>query len=419
MDERGNSAASSKVEGGEGRARVRAGGPGWLVAAAFIGPGTVTTATVAGASFGTALLWALLFATLAAMILQEMSARLGLVTGKGLGEAIRSRFENRGTRIAAVALVIGAIAIGNAAYQTGNLLGGSLGLAGLWGGHQSLWVLLIGGAAFLLLWTGSYRLLERVMVLLVALMSVTFLGTMVTVLPPLPELLSSLVVPSLPPGSLLTVIGLVGTTVVPYNLFLHASAVGEKWDGVKNLPQARMNLVLSIGLGGAVSMAILLTSAGTIFGTGEDVRNAAGMAAQLEPLLGGWARTFFALGLFAAGMTSAITAPLAAAYATAGAIGWERDLSSPRLRAVWGAVLGVGIVFALTVGSPVPAILFAQAANGILLPAVAVFLLLVMNDERRMGRWRNRLATNLLGGVTLLVALLLGGRGILKALGIL
>ena len=254
---------------------------GWW-RAAFIGPGTVTTATVAGASFGTALLWALLFATLAAMILQEMSARLGLVTGKGLGEAIRSRFENRGTRIAAVALVIGAIAIGNAAYQTGNLLGGSLGLAGLWGGHQSLWVLLIGGAAFLLLWTGSYRLLERVMVLLVALMSVTFLGTMVTVLPPLPELLSSLVVPSLPPGSLLTVIGLVGTTVVPYNLFLHASAVGEKWDGVKNLPQARMNLVLSIGLGGAVSMAILLTSAGTIFGTGEDVRNAAGMAAQLE-----------------------------------------------------------------------------------------------------------------------------------------
>jgi Mn2+/Fe2+ NRAMP family transporter len=217
-----------------------------------------------------------------------------------------------------------------------------------------------------------------------------------------------------------------GTTVVPYNLFLHAGAASQRWQGVEDLPSARRDLVLSIAIGGAVSMAILLTAAGTLgaaasAGTsdgGAPITSAAQMAQALEPLLGKWAPLAFSVGLFAAGITSSITAPLAAAWATAGALGWPLDLRDRRLRIVWGGIVGVGVALALIGLRPVPAILFAQAANGILLPAVAIFLLLAANDSRLMGDNANGLGSNLIGGAVVLVALLLGARLLLGALGL-
>lgn len=395
------------------------GGPGWLVAAAFIGPGTVTTATVAGARFGTALLWALVFSTLATIVLQEMSARLGLVSGGGLGEAIRRRFPSGLPKVLAAALVVSAIGIGNAAYQTGNLLGAGLGLEGALGGEVRVWAGGVAAAAGVLLWVGSYRVLQRVLVGMVAVMSVGFLVTALAVLPPLRELARGILVPSLPPGALLLALGLVGTTVVPYNLFLHATAVRERWNGEEDLPAVRRDLVLSIAVGGAVSGAILLTAAGTLAGAGGTVASAADMARALEPVLGWWGRVLFAVGLFAAGMTSSVTAPMAAGWAVAGALGWRAGMRAPGVRAVQFTVLGVGAAFALAGVRPVPAILFAQAANGVLLPAVAVFLLLAVNDARSMGERRNRLASNLLGGAVVVVTLVLGARGVLQALGVL
>lgn len=397
-------------------------GPGAVVAAAFIGPGTVTTATLAGAGFGYTLLWALTFSLLATLVLQEMAARLGLVTGSGLGEAVRRRFEGPASRLLAVSLVIGAIALGNAAYETGNLLGAALGAEAVWGGAPRLWAVGAGLAAYLLLRTGSYPAVERVLIGLVGVMSLAFLATAVLIRPPLVPLLRGLFVPTVPGGAgVLYVAGLVGTTVVPYNLFLHASAVGEKWRGAEDLPAARLDLGVSIVLGAVVSMAIVATSAamnaaGSAAGA-PPIASAADMAVQLEPLLGGWARAFFAAGLLAAGLTSAITAPLAAAYATAGALGWPRDLGDRRLRLVWMGVLAAGIVFAGLGVRPVPAILFAQVANGVLLPAIAVFLLLAVNDRRWMGERVNGPLMNLAGGVVVLVALALGLRALWSALG--
>ncbi|MDX1624178.1 MAG: Nramp family divalent metal transporter [Gemmatimonadota bacterium] len=394
-------------------------GPGWIVAAAFIGPGTVTTATVAGARFGTALLWALAFSAVATAALQEMAARLGLVTGSGLGEAVRARFAEGAARWIAAGLVVAAIGAGNAAYQTGNLLGAALGLEGLAGGPPRLWALAISAIAFGLLWSGSYRALERILMGMVATMGIVFLATAAAVAPSPAAILEGLALPSLPSEATLTAIALVGTTVVPYNLFLHAAAVTEKWKGVADLPSARLDLVVSIALGTVVGMAIVVTSAGTIHGTGPAVESAADMAAQLEPTLGRWAGAFFALGLFAAGLTSAITAPLAAAWAVAGALGWRRELDAPGVRAVWAAVLLVGTAFAAAGARPVPAILFAQAANGILLPGVALFLLVVVNDRGRMGSRANGWAANLLGAGVVVVAAGLGLRALAGALGLL
>ncbi len=203
-------------------------GPGLLVAAAFIGPGTIVTASRAGASYGTALLWAVVFSAVATAVLQEMAARVGLVTRKGLSEAIRGSFSQPVLRFLALGLIAVAITLGNAAYETGNLLGASLGLEILSGISPRLWAIVVAVAAVALLFSGAYRMIQRVLVALVVLMSFVFLVTAILVDPSLGELGRGLV-PSVPDGSLLTIIALIGTTVVPYNLFLHASTVQEKW----------------------------------------------------------------------------------------------------------------------------------------------------------------------------------------------
>jgi Mn2+/Fe2+ NRAMP family transporter len=397
------------------RLRLREIGPGAVVAAAFIGPGTVTTATLAGARYGYALLWAVGFSIIATLVLQEMAARLGLVTGAGLGEAVRIRFHGV-RRVLATGLVFAAIVVGNAAYETGNLLGASLGMNGVMAGDVRFWAVAFASFAAVLLWTGRYRTIERVMVAMVVLMSIVFLATSVVLAPGIVEIARGLFVPRLPDGqaSLLVALGVIGTTVVPYNLFLHAVIVRERWGGAADLPAARADATIAIVLGGVVTAAIVVTSAGVLSQGGGEVAGAADMAAQLEPLLGRWARLFFATGLLAAGLTSSITAPLAAAYAAAGALGWPRDLRDRRLRLVWGTVILTGAAFALTGVRPVPAILFAQVANGLLLPAVAVFLLMAANDQR-MGQWRNGPVANTVGALVVVITMVLGGWAVWRA----
>lgn len=398
-------------------------GPGLLVAAAFIGPGTVTTASVAGAGYGFDLIWAAVFAIVATMILQEMAARLGVVSRSGLGEALRTTFTNPVTGVVVAILVVSAIAVGNAAFQTGNIAGAAVALTTITGVPTQVWAAVVGLVAFGLLFSGVYKFIEFAMIGLVGVMTVVFIVTAVVVQPDLGDLAAGLV-PGIPDGSTIAVIALIGTTVVPYNLFLHASSVREKWGPdiplTRSLPQARTDTYLSVGIGGVITLAIITTAAASLFTQGIAVDNGADMAKQLEPLLGPAAKWFFAIGFFAAGLTSAITAPLAAAFAVSGMLGWRMDLKSWRFRGVWLAVLAIGAVLAVAVGSsPVSAIIFAQTANGLLLPIIAVFLLVVVNRTQVMGEHRNGLGRNLAGGAVVLVATGLGVFNILKGLGIL
>lgn len=403
--------------------RLRSLGPGLLVTAAFIGPGTVTTASVAGASTGYALLWALVFSIFAVIVLQEMSARLGIVSREGLGEALRTTFDNPAIKLLAVLLVVAAIAFGNAAFETGNITGAALGLEALLGLSPQVWAVIVGLGAFALLASGAYRVIERALIAMVVLMSVVFILTAIIVRPSIGDILAGMLAPSIPPGALLTAVALIGTTVVPYNLFLHASSVQEKWpESVPTrqaLAESRFDAAFSIVLGGLITLAIVATAAGAFFERGVAIESADQMAVQLEPLLGPAARYFFAVGLLAAGLTSAITAPLAAAYATSGALGWERNLAGWKFRAVWAAVLIVGTVLAALGTNPVAAIVFAQAANGVLLPIVVFFLLFAMNRANLLGEYRNGLVGNILGGLVLIVATGLGIRLILTAFGVL
>ena len=244
-------------------------GPGPLVAAAFIGPGTVTLCTLAGVNFGYALLWAMALSVIATIVLQEMSARLGIISQKGLSEIIRNEIKTPIFRGSAILLILSAIVIGNAAYEAGNISGSVLGLEALFGnsqiliGHLSLSVfpLVIGAVAFSILYIGNYKFLEKVLVSLVILMSLAFLVTAILTKPDILEVLKGLFVPKYSGESILTVIALVGTTVVPYNLFLHASLVKEKWKHESDLKYARKDTIIAVVLGGIVSMSIIISAA--------------------------------------------------------------------------------------------------------------------------------------------------------------
>ena len=394
-------------------------GPGTLVAAAFIGPGTVTLCTLAGVNFGMNLLWAMLLSIVATIVLQEMAARLGIVSQKGLSEVIREEIKQPFFRQFITILILSAIVVGNASYEAGNISGGILGLETVFGKWSlslgefslNLMSLVIGVIAFILLYVGNYKILEKALVTLVLLMSFSFIITAIVTKPNILEIIKGMFIPRFPDESLWTIIGLIGTTVVPYNLFLHASLVKEKWKTSKDLSIAKKDTVISIVLGGLVSMAIIV-SAASIQST--EISNASDLAKSLEPLYGSFAKYFLALGLFAAGITSAITAPLAAAYVAKGCLSWKDGMKSKRFRAVWIFILAIGVIFSSIGIKPIEIIKFAQVANGMLLPIIAGILLWIMNKKSLLGKFSNSKMQNFIGLIILVVSLFLGLKSILK-----
>ena len=385
-------------------------GPGALVAAGFVGPGTVTTCTVSGASYGYTMLWALLFATVATIIFQEMAARIGIVTQEGLGENIRDRISHPVLKWIAIVIVIIAIFIGNTAYETGNITGGILGIQAVADVPMIPIVIVLGILAFVAMWAGSYKLVEKILTGIVIFMGLVFLITAFASPVDWGAVVAGLFTPTLPEGQagakgILTAVGLIGTTIVPYNLFLHASGAAERFKDPEQVSDARFDCVLSIGLGGIISMAILICAAANMHAAGITVTNGKDMAIALQPLLGNWATVLIGIGLLAAGFSSAITAPLSAAYAVNGVLGWGKTLKDLQFKVVWMIVLVAGCLMAVVLGkSPTELILVAQAANAILLPIMAFFVMYVANGKS-LGKWRNHAFANICGvifiGITL------------------
>ena len=396
-------------------------GPGTLVAAAFIGPGTVTLCTLAGVNFGFNLLWAMLLSIIATIVLQEMAARLGIISQKGLSEVIREELKNPILNQFITILILSAIVVGNASYEAGNISGGILGLETIFGEFKynfgdlsiNFMGIIIGVIAFVLLYIGNYKFLEKALVTLVLLMSFSFVITAVVTRPNILQILKGMFVPRFPDKSLLTIIGLIGTTVVPYNLFLHASLVKERWHKKEDLIFAKKDTFISILLGGLVSMSIIVSAASI---SSTNILNAADLAKGLAPLYGDFAKYFLALGLFAAGITSAITAPLAAAYVAKGCLGFKGGLQSKSFRLVWIIILFLGVLFSSIGIKPIEIIKFAQVANGMLLPVIAGILLWIMNKKNILENYVNSKFQNILGFIILAITIFLGAKGILKVI---
>jgi Mn2+/Fe2+ NRAMP family transporter len=380
-----------------------------VIAAAFIGPGTVTTAARAGSDFGYSLAWALVFSTVACVLLQEASGRITVLSGLELGEALRSRFSESTAASWVPAMLAAGVVLGCAAYEAGNLLGGVAGMRLVVDATPALLTSVCGLGAAVLLMIGSTRLIARFLGALVAIMGIVFLITAIRLAPDLLELFRGMVVPRIPGGATVLVLGLVGTTVVPYNLFLGSALARDN-----DLQEMRWGLALAVGGGGLISLAVLVV--GSSLGGGLEYER---LAAVLADRLGRGGELSLAFGLFGAGFTSAITAPLAAAVtartllAREGGPDWSGR--SWRYRAVWLGVLAFGVVFGVTGVRPIPAIILAQAFNGILLPLIAVFLWLTMNDRKLLGDGVNTRVQNIAMGVVVAVCVVLGLRGLLAA----
>ena len=387
-------------------------GPGVLIAAAFIGPGTVSLCTIAGASYGYSLLWALLLSIIATIVLQEMALRIGLITNKGLAEVIRVSIKNKFINRLLILLILCSILIGNAAYEAGNITGASLGIIAIIGRETLNYIpLLIGFIAFIILYIGDYKVLERSLIFLVITMRVSFMITAIMTNPDLFSLLDGLFMPKINSESLLVVLGLIGTTVVPYNLFLHSSLVKEKWNDISKLKTARIESFISIIIGGIVSMAIIITAASV---SNDNVKSVMDLAKGLEPLYGKFAIYFLGIGLFASGITSSITAPLAAAYVAKSCFGWSGSLKSFNFRIVWFFVLLIGVIVSLLKLNPIEVIKFAQFSNSLLLPIVAILLFWLINNKTIFKNSYSYKLQNILVIVIILITIILGAKGVIS-----
>ena len=390
-------------------------GPATLVAAAFVGPGTVTVCAAAGITFGYGLLWALLVSVVMTILLQEMAVRIGIVTQKDLAQLLHDHTKNSILKIGITGLILAAIVVGNAAYEAGNMNGAVLGLQAIFGDEfAGFYPIVVGGTAFSLLFFGNIQQLSRILIGLVLLMSLSFVTTAHLTGPSLLQLAKGFFLPKVNSENLFTIIALVGTTVVPYNLFLHASLAKERWKDSSGLAAAKTDTIVAIGLGGLVSMAIVVSAAAI---PSTQLNSVIDVASGLEPLYGSAAKYLIGLGLFGAGITSAVTAPLAAAYVANSCFNWNVATSHWKFKAVWMLVMGVGVLSLGSSFKPIAVIQFAQIANGLLLPILVGTLIWVSTSNTILGNHKNSWSQNTAYLLIFVFSLALSIKTFIKLLG--
>ena len=375
----------------------------FVISAAFIGPGTVTTATSAGAQYGLTLLWTIVFAIIACIVLQEGAARINIAANLSLGQAIVKQFKSENKKISLAVVLTIAVVLGCAAYEAGNILGAVSGISLTVGVNTQLATVGIIIVAGVLLYTNRFSLITNFLAAIIGIMGLSLLVVAFSLETDASQLMQGLAIPRIPHGSELLTLGLIGTTVVPYNLFLGSSLAKSQ-----ELINMRRGLSLSVILGGLISISLIIIGSKV-----EGPFSFMGVAEALSKVTGPWATYLFAFGLFAAGLTSAITAPWAASITLTSTIKVKsRDKA---FRITWMLVLFTGLIFGLSQVKPIPIIILAQAVNGILLPFLAVAILLILNNKKIMQQHANKLAGNILLLLIVWVTCILGILNLLKA----
>jgi manganese transport protein len=339
-----------------------------VISAAFIGPGTITTAITAGATHQLQLLWAVTLGTVGCLVLQEVSARIVISSGLNLGQASQKSFGEKwgGSLMVGVG---GTVMLGCAAYEAGNILGAVSGLNLLSNANTKILTVFIAVVAFAVLWSNKRQVISWLMTALVGLMGIAFFVLAIQRSFSFTEIFSSAAVPHFPSGAELLILGLVGTTIVPYNIFL-----GSGISKGKTIPLMRVGLTVSVLVGGMITAAILI--AGTSVQTFSSFPE---LAESLREKLGPVGSLALGVGLFAAGFSSSITAPYASSLIASTIFGWE---DQRKLRWVWGIVLGIGFLFGISGIRPIPVILTVQALNGLILPLLVGLLILLINRRQ-------------------------------------
>ena len=379
-------------------------GPAAIITSAFIGPGTITTATLVGVKFQYALLWAVVFSGIALIVLMEMSSRIAIASHKNvIDAAIALKPESRGWRLFVQIFVGLAVGISCFAFQSGNEIGASAGLQDITGMPQWVSALIIGVIA-LIAALASNKVLETIMQVFVSVMGVLFLVTAIAVAPNLGQVVTGLV-PVVPEGGLMNTMALIGTTLVGMNLILHSITSQGKYTSIEELPDARFDICFNIIIGIIITASILITSGTVLYGTGTSVNGALTFTKSLEPVLGSWARVVGDIGLLAAGLSSAIAVGFTFKTIFSALFHWEGGSSCTKAKLLAIIVIVFGTVLAMVNTSPAAIIVAAQAISGFILPFIAILLLVIANSKKLLGNYTNSVIRNVLGGIAAVATL--------------
>jgi NRAMP (natural resistance-associated macrophage protein)-like metal ion transporter len=379
-------------------------GPGIITSNVDNDAGGIATYSMAGAHFGNRLLWTLIPVMVALVIVQEMSARMGVVTGKGLSDLIRERF---GVRIT-VYLLFGILLT-----NFGNIVAEFAGVASsleIFHVSKFVSVPLSAFLVWLLVVKGTYRSVEKIF-LFACLFYVTYIISGFLAKPDWAAIGTSLVRPSLDfsPGALGMVIGLVGTTIAPWMQFYLQASIVEKNVAVRDYKHSRADVIAGSFIVTLVAGFIVLTCAATLFKAGIRVDTAADAALALKPLAGRYCAALFAFGLLNASLFAASILPLSTAFIICEGMGWENGVNkrfseAPQFYGLYSLLVFVGAAIILLPRIPLfRVMLISQVVNGIVLPVVLVFMLILINSPKLMGTYKNGKVFNAIAWVTVAV----------------
>lgn len=360
--------------------KLKSMGPAAIVTSAFVGPGTITTTTLAGVNFKYALLWAVLFSGLSLIILMEMAGRIGIISNHDIAEAATASFSNK--KVAAIvikSIIVLTLFVTAFGLEAGNLIGGSLGLADAVNLPQWLSAIILGVAAFYAVAVGTAKTLEKLMTFFVSLMGLIFVLTMILVGPNYMEVLNGFIPTNIPEGSGVNIIALIGTTLIGINILMHATTTAQKWQGSTHLEDANFDIYFNVGIGTIITFAIIITSGTVLYGSGTSVDTPIVFSQMLEPTLGNYARIIGNIGIAAAGLSSAIATPLILKTVLARLFRWEAN--GTKARVTGGLAVIFGSIFAAFGTSPTQIIVFASALSGLFLPIVAILIMIAANNK--------------------------------------
>lgn len=366
-------------------------GPGILVTVGFIDPGNWATNLAAGAEFGYKLLWMVTLATVMLIILQHNAAHLGIVTGLCLAEAAALHLRPLVARAVLATAVLAAVATAMA-----EILGGAIALNMLFGLPLKAGAPLVAGLCGWLLWSNSYRRLEKIIIGFVSLIGLSFLFELSLVKVDWAQAAAGWVTPALPAGALTVVMGVLGAVVMPHNLFLHSEVIQSRQWNLEDEAVIRRQLryefldtLLSMGIGWAINSAMVLISAAVFFVYGATVDDLAQAQELLRPLMGGAAAAVFAVALLFSGLSSTTTAGMAGASIFAGLFGKAYDSRDRHSLAGILLTYGGALAALLAVERPFEGLIYSQVALSMQLPLTVFLQIYLTSSPKVMGKYAN------------------------------
>lgn len=383
-------------------------GPGIITANVDNDAGGITTYSVAGAHYGLSLLWTLVPITLALIVVQEMSARMGVVTGKGLSDLIREQFGVKVTFYVMIALVL--TNIGNAIAE----FAGVAASMELFGVSRYISVPVAGALVWRLVVKGTYASVEKIF-LWACLFYISYILSGFLVHPDWAVPLRQLFTPSFQfdRNYLFMLVGMVGTTIAPWMQFYQQAAIAEKGISIERYPYSRLDVIIGCVVVDVVAFFIIVTCAATLFANGVRIETASQAAQALSPLAGQYCAYLFAFGLLNASLFAASILPLSTAYAVCEGMGWETGVNkkffdAPQFYGLYTAIILIGMGVILLPGIPLIRImLISQVLNGMLLPFVLVAMLRLTNNRKLMGTYVNGPLFNIAAWLTVFIMIAL------------